>query len=76
MAELIRNHGGEPIQAPSMREIPLADQYDALAFGEALLTRKTPREDPLARRAMPENGCYVIYALEKGSYVCFRGLGD
>jgi uroporphyrinogen-III synthase len=37
VAELIRNYGGEPIQAPSMREIPLADQHEALAFGEALL---------------------------------------
>ncbi len=38
MAELIRNYGGEPIQAPSMREVQLADQHEALAFGEALLT--------------------------------------
>lgn len=37
MAELIRNYGGEPVQAPSMREIPLADQHEALAFGEAIL---------------------------------------
>lgn len=37
VAELIRNHGGTPVQAPSMREIPLADQHDALAFGEALV---------------------------------------
>ena len=37
MAELIRNYGGEPIQAPSMREVPLADQHEALAFGETLL---------------------------------------
>ena len=37
MAELIRNYGGEPIQAPSMREVPLADQHEAFAFGEALL---------------------------------------
>jgi uroporphyrinogen-III synthase len=37
MAELIRNYGGEPIQAPSLREVPLADQHAALAFGEALL---------------------------------------
>jgi uroporphyrinogen-III synthase len=36
VAELIRNHGGAPIPAPSMREIPLADQHEALAFGEAL----------------------------------------
>jgi len=39
MAELIRSYGGEPIQAPSMREVPLADQHEALAFGEALLAR-------------------------------------
>jgi uroporphyrinogen-III synthase len=37
MAELIRHYGGEPIQAPSLREVPLADQHAALAFGEALL---------------------------------------
>lgn len=37
MAELIRNYGGEPIQAPSMREVPLTDQHEALVFGEALL---------------------------------------
>src|SRR6266851_889164 len=37
MAELIRNYGGEPIQAPAMREVPLTDQREALAFGEALL---------------------------------------
>src|SRR5216684_1398919 len=37
MAELIRNYGGEQIQAPSLREVPLADQHEALAFGEALL---------------------------------------
>ena len=37
MAELIRNYGGEPIQAPSLREVPLADQHEALAFGETLL---------------------------------------
>lgn len=36
MAELIRNHGGEPVQAPSMREVPLSDQQAALAFGEVL----------------------------------------
>src|SRR3989442_2214728 len=37
MAELIRNYGGEPIQAPAMREVPLTDQREALAFGETLL---------------------------------------
>jgi uroporphyrinogen-III synthase len=37
MAELIRNYGGEPIQAPAMREVSLTDQREALAFGETLL---------------------------------------
>ena len=37
MANLIRNHGGEPIQAPSMQEIPLTEQRKALEFGEALM---------------------------------------
>jgi len=37
MAQLIRNYGGEPIQAPSLREVPLSDQHEALAFGETLL---------------------------------------
>jgi hypothetical protein len=41
MAELIRNYGGEPIQAPSMREVPLTDQREALAFGETLLPSST-----------------------------------
>jgi len=31
MAELIRNYGGEPIQAPSMREVPLSDQHAIVA---------------------------------------------
>src|SRR5262249_5925187 len=29
--------GAEPIPAPSMREVPLSDQHEALGFGEALL---------------------------------------
>ncbi len=37
MAALIRNHGGEAIRAPAMREVPLANQHEALAFGEDLL---------------------------------------
>ena len=34
---MIRNYGGEPIEAPSLREVPLADQHEVLAFGETLL---------------------------------------
>jgi uroporphyrinogen decarboxylase len=37
MADLIRRNGGEAIVAPSMREIPLEDNKEALAFGERLL---------------------------------------
>jgi uroporphyrinogen decarboxylase len=37
MARLIEHHGGRPLVAPSMREIPLEENRDALAFGERLL---------------------------------------
>jgi uroporphyrinogen-III synthase len=37
MASLIHRHGGEPTVAPSMQEVPLADNREALAFAEALL---------------------------------------
>lgn len=36
MAKLIASHGGEAMIAPSMREIPLETNTDALAFGRAL----------------------------------------
>lgn len=37
MARLLERHGLSPIAAPSMREVPLEDQVEALAFGEVLL---------------------------------------
>ncbi len=37
MSRLIAHHGGRPIVAPSMREIPLDRNHEALAFGEKLL---------------------------------------
>ena len=37
MARLIQHHGGRPLVAPSMREIPLEENREALAFGEKLL---------------------------------------
>lgn len=37
MAKSIVSHGGEPIRAPTMREVPLEQNHEALAFGEALL---------------------------------------
>jgi len=37
MAELIRKQGGDPLVAPSMRELPLADNQSAFQFAEELL---------------------------------------
>ncbi|MDD9938087.1 MAG: uroporphyrinogen-III synthase [Myxococcales bacterium] len=37
MAKLLERKGLVPIQAPSMREVPLSDQAEALAFGERLM---------------------------------------
>jgi uroporphyrinogen-III synthase len=36
MAKLIASHGGEAVVAPSMREIPLESNTEALAFGRTL----------------------------------------
>jgi uroporphyrinogen-III synthase len=36
MEQLIRNQGGEPFVAPSMREMPLAENEEAFAFAERL----------------------------------------
>jgi uroporphyrinogen-III synthase len=36
IAELIRRHGGEPVSAPSMREVPLAENPAAREFAERL----------------------------------------
>ena len=38
MERLITRHGGIPVVAPSMKEIPLSDHPQALAFGETLLS--------------------------------------
>src|SRR5713226_5190091 len=37
IAAIIESYGGRPRVAPSMREIPLDDNPDALSFGERLL---------------------------------------
>jgi uroporphyrinogen-III synthase len=37
IAELVRRHGGEPISAPSMREVPLAENPAAAEFAARLL---------------------------------------
>ncbi len=40
MERLITRHGGIPVVAPSMQEIPLSEHPEALAFGETLLSGK------------------------------------
>ena len=40
MAESIRRRGGEPVSAPSLREVPLEENVQAFAFGEKLLAGK------------------------------------
>lgn len=37
MAELVRRHGGEPVSAPSMREVPLEDNPAAIELAERLI---------------------------------------
>src|SRR5712691_4535774 len=37
IAAIIESYGGRPRVAPSMREIPLAENADALSFGDRLL---------------------------------------
>jgi uroporphyrinogen-III synthase len=37
MADLIAKHGGVPVEAPALREIPIADNPKALAFADRLL---------------------------------------
>ncbi|MBI2963943.1 MAG: uroporphyrinogen-III synthase [Deltaproteobacteria bacterium] len=37
IAELVRRHGGEPVGAPAMREVPLAENREAAEFGRRLL---------------------------------------
>lgn len=40
MERLITRHGGIPVVAPSMQEVPLSDHPQALDFGEKLLSRQ------------------------------------
>lgn len=37
MAALVSNHGGQPISAPALREVPIESNSDALAFVDALV---------------------------------------
>lgn len=37
MADLIRKHGGEPVEAPALREVPIGSNAEAVAFADRLL---------------------------------------
>jgi uroporphyrinogen-III synthase len=37
MADLIRKQGGEPVEAPALREVPIGDNPDAIAFADRLI---------------------------------------
>ena len=63
MATLIQNYGGTSIQAPSMREVALADQRDALAFAIWILRAffaAIPRE---IEEAAAVDGCGRVRTL-------------
>ena len=40
MSRLIQTHGGEPVHAPAMREVPLSSNLEALKFADELLEGK------------------------------------
>ena len=37
MADLIRKHGGKPVEAPALREVPIGDNPQALDFADRLI---------------------------------------
>src|SRR3954470_14635622 len=37
MADLIRKHGGEPVEAPALREVPIGGNPQALEFARGLI---------------------------------------
>ena len=37
MAELVRKQGGEPLEAPALREVPIGDNPQAIAFADKLV---------------------------------------
>src|SRR5262249_48829642 len=36
MADLIRKHGGQPVEAPALREVPIGENPEAVRFAERL----------------------------------------
>ena len=40
LASIVESYGGRPIVAPSMREVPLESNTEALAFADAVLRQE------------------------------------
>ena len=40
MADLIRKHGGEPVEAPALREVPIGHNPLAVQFAHSLIADK------------------------------------
>ncbi len=40
MADLIRKHGGDPVEAPALREVPIGDNPQALEFADRLIAEQ------------------------------------
>ena len=58
MADLIGKHGGVPLEAPALREIPIDDNPEALAFADRLIAGELRRRHlrDRRRRALPDPG--------------------
>src|SRR4051812_2249443 len=79
LSRLLERHGCQAISAPSLREVPVADQHEAFAFGAPLIARELDvlvlltgvgtriLVDALATRwPLPD----VLAALERLTLVC------
>ena len=66
MEQLIRKQGGEPFVAPSMREIPLADNDRSLRFRRTPLRRRVRDGDPADRSRHAPIESPAGHALSRG----------
>ena len=57
-ADLIAKHGGIPLSAPALREIPLGDSPEVTAFADAIGRRRVRRRHlrDRSRRPLPGPG--------------------
>ena len=65
MTRLIERHGGKPLVAPALREIPLEDNSAALQFGELLLDFHDDPISILSREKLRDIPCVLPAACEE-----------